>query len=77
MTQRLKCPFSLEEMKAHYDGAPLTYETYHEMEYDLQRLLDFYKATGYPVECFVIGDEERIENYIKLVYKSLKTGGLK
>ncbi|UOX40348.1 hypothetical protein UGMREWDR_CDS0025 [Aeromonas phage GomatiRiver_11] len=80
--QGLKCPFSLEEMKAHYAMEPLTYATYVCMRHDYDSLIRHNRANGigfheslHNVTCYIVPEELKISVYLGNIYQAVRYGG--
>lgn len=67
----LKCPFSLEEMQDYYNNSPLTHETYFNMRYDYDRLVNHNRSHGIQF----VPEEMKIAVYLGDVYKAIHYGG--
>lgn len=80
--QGLKCPFTLDEMKAYYALKPLTYETYVCMRHDYDRLIRHNRANGigfhellHGVTCYIVPEELKISVYLGDIYQMVRYGG--
>ncbi|QBX32641.1 hypothetical protein Asfd1_15 [Aeromonas phage Asfd_1] len=81
--QGLKCPFTIDEMKAYYAKDPLTYKTYANMKYDYDRLCQHNRANGIGFvndsSCgatrHIVPEELKISVYLGDIYQMIRYGG--
>lgn len=79
----LECPFSLGEMKAHYEFEQLTYQTYCNMKADYDRLIRHNRANGigFSDDSYggftrhIVPEELLISCYIGKIYQFVRHGG--